>query len=139
MANINNATVFGRLTRDPELKTTQSGKNVASVSIAVQGFKEEDTSFIDLVFLGRQAEVLTQYCSKGQQIGVTGRLQQRTWEKDGQKRSIIEVVVNDIQLPPKADNVPMTQAQALNGGKDVVLEDISNESTEDLLSQIPFI
>lgn len=135
MANTNVTVLSGRLTKDIELRTTTSGKEVANGTLAVNGFNEE-VSFIDVVFWGKTADVASKYTSKGSLLTVTGRLQQRTWEKDGQKRSIIEVVVSDLQLPPKADSTPMTQAQALNGGKDIALEDIDNSPID--LSEIPF-
>lgn len=128
MANTNVTVLSGRLTKDIELRTTTSGKEVANGTLAVNGFNEQ-VSYIDIVMWGKTADVARKYTSKGSLLTVTGRLQQRTWEKDGQKRSIIEVIVNDLQLPPKGE----TNTQA-----DTVLEDISNESTEDLLSQIPF-
>lgn len=128
MANLNSVNLTGNLTRDIELKTTANGTQVANATIAVNGFKESDTSFIDLVLFGKTAEVAAKYTSKGQQIGVSGRLQQRSWEaKDGQKRSIVEVVVDNLQLPPKSSQ---TERQ------DVVLEDIDDKPID--LSTIPF-
>lgn len=112
MANLNTVTLTGNLVRDIELKTTQGGTNVANATIAVNGFKDGDTSFIDLVMFGSTAEVASKYLSKGQKIGVSGRLQQRSWEaKDGTKRSTVEVVVSNLELPPKGeskavDNLP---------------------------------
>lgn len=129
MANINTATIFGRLTKDPELKTTQSGKNVASVTLAVNGFKEDDTSFIDVVFWNKTAEVLCDYVTKGQMVGVTGRLQQRKFEdKQGNSRSVVEIVANELQLPPKTNNTHT----------EVVLEDISEEPIDLSELDVPF-
>lgn len=131
MANLNSVALTGNLTRDIELKTTANGTQVANATIAVNGFKEGDTSFIDLVLFGKTAEVAVKYTGKGQQLGVSGRLQQRSWEaKDGTKRSVTEVVVDNLQLPPKGDAAP----QASSG--DVVLEDIDDKSID--LSAIPF-
>ena len=131
MANLNNVALTGNLTRDIELKTTANGTQVANATIAVNGFKEGDTSFIDLVLFGKTAEIAAKYTAKGQQIGVSGRLQQRSWEaKDDTKRSVIEVVVDNLQLPPKGAAMP----QASSG--DVVLDDIDDEPLS--LSDIPF-
>ena len=101
MANLNSVTLTGNLTKDIELRTTQSGTNVANATIAVNGYKEDDTSFIDLVLFGKTAETAAKYTTKGQQIGVSGRLQQRSYEKDGRKVYVTEVVVDNLQLPPK--------------------------------------
>lgn len=128
MANTNVTVISGRLTKDIELRTTNSGKEVASGTLAVNGFNEE-VSFIDIVMWGKTAEVASKYTSKGSLLTVTGRLQQRTWEKDGQKRSTIEVVVNDLQLPPKGDG-------ANNAHTDVVLEDIDESPIP--LDELPF-
>lgn len=126
MSNLNSVTLTGNLTRDIELKTTTGGTQVANATIAVNGYKEGDTSFIDLVLFGKTAEVASKYTSRGQQIGVTGRIQQRSWDdKDGKKRSTIEVVVDNLQFPPK------NSVQ-----EDTVIEDIDDKPID--LSQIPF-
>ena len=106
MANLYSVTLTGRLTKDVDHRTTQSGTEVANVTIAVNGFKEGDTSFIDLVLFGKTAEAASKYISKGQQIGVTGRLKQESWEDktSGQKRSKLVVVVENLQLPPKGSS-----------------------------------
>lgn len=114
MANTNVTVLSGRLTKDIEVRTTTSGKEVANGTLAVNGFNEE-VSFIDVVFWGKTAEVASKYTSKGSLLTVTGRLQQRSWEKDGQRRSVIEVVVSDLQLPPKeqsANNAHTTRDYA---------------------------
>ena len=105
MANdINRVFLIGRLTKDPELRYTQGGTSIASFSIAnnrsytVQNEKKKDVSFFNCVAWGKGGEVLAQYAKKGSKIGIEGRLQQRSWDKDGQKRSIVEIVVENFQL-----------------------------------------
>lgn len=99
MASINSVTLIGRLVRDIELKTTESGKTVTSFVLAVDGYnKEADASFIDCVAWGKAAEILQQYTSKGKQIGIIGRLQTRVWERDNIKRKVTEIVVDQFQL-----------------------------------------
>ena len=105
MANLNKVFLMGNLTRDPELRSTQSGSNVCKFGLAVnrkfttqQGTKEE-TTFVDLTAFGRQAEVINQYCTKGKPLFVEGRLQFSTWEtKEGQKRSKLDVIVENFQF-----------------------------------------
>lgn len=96
---------MGNLTRDPELRTIPSGQQVASFSLAVNrtwknsdGQQQEAVDYIDCNVWGKPAEIINQYMSKGSGILVSGRLQQRSWEQDGQKRSKIEVVVEDFNF-----------------------------------------
>ena len=104
MTDINVVVLAGRLTRDSELKKTDSGFAICNFSLAVNGSKkngdawEDVAHFFDLTLLGKRGEALTQYLNKGQQIVVQGKLQQDRWEKDGQKRSRVKILVNDIQL-----------------------------------------
>lgn len=104
MKDINQVTLVGRLTRDMEMKYTASGTAVGRMAIAVNRRVKkgdewtDDASFIDLTLWGKQAESLSQYLVKGQQVAVAGELVQERWEQDGQKRSRVGVNVQDIQL-----------------------------------------
>ena len=103
---MNTITVVGNLTRDPELRYTPSGTAVADLRMAVNrnyttqsGEKREETFFVNVVVWGKQAESSGEYLDKGSQIFVEGRLQTRDWEgKDGQKRSVTEVVAERVQF-----------------------------------------
>ena len=88
----------GRLTRDPEIRYTNSKKAVASFSLAVQDGKDK-TQFINCVAWEKTAEILDQYFKKGDGITVYGKLTSRTYEKDGQKRTVYEVVASGIEFP----------------------------------------
>jgi single-strand DNA-binding protein len=105
MANdINNVVLVGRLTRESELKFLNNGTAVCRFSLAVNRMKrsgdqwEEEVSYFDIVLWGKQAETLNPYLVKGRQICVSGELRQSRWEQDGQSRSRIEVVANNVQL-----------------------------------------
>lgn len=105
MANDTNIVVLiGRLTRECELRYTNSGTAVGRFSIAVNRMKrsgdqwEEEVSFFDITVWGRQAEALNPYLTKGRQVGIQGELRQNRWEQDGQSRSRIEVVASNVQL-----------------------------------------
>ena len=106
MASLNKVFLIGNLTRDPELRYVPSGSAVATFTIAVNrvyktqtGEKKEQASFIRIVVWGRRAEVCGEYLSKGSPLFVEGRLQSREWEaQDGQKRSTLEVVADNIQF-----------------------------------------
>ena len=151
MAAINNVTLIGRVVRDIEVKTTNSGKSVASFALAVDGYgKDADASFIDCVAWNKAAELLAEYAPKGKQIGITGRLQTRMWEKDDIKRKATEVIIDQFQLlsDPKGGNnaAPATERYAEEGNKPAnattsqtakATEDIDLDTPIDL-SEIPF-
>jgi single-strand DNA-binding protein len=106
MANFNRVILLGNLTRDWELRYTQSGMAVGKCGMAINrrytqnGEAKESTCFVDLTAWGRSAEILNQYTKKGNPVFVEGRLEYSTWEaKDGGgKRSKLEVVVENFQL-----------------------------------------
>lgn len=95
---LNTITIMGRITRDPELRRTNSGKAVASFTVAVdRDFGEKETDFIDCVAWGNTAEFISKYFTKGGMIVVSGRLQIRSWnDKDGNKRRTAEVVADNV-------------------------------------------
>ena len=105
-ASLNKVLLIGNLTRDPELRYIPSGSAVATFTVAVNrvykdqaGEKKEQVSFIRVVVWGRRAEVCGEYLSKGSPVFVEGRLQSRDWEtQEGQKRSTVEVVADNIQF-----------------------------------------
>ena len=99
---MNNCSFIGRLTKDPELKTTQTNKKYIRFCLAVDGIKDKDgnksSDFIDCIVWNKSAEIIAQYCSKGSQLGVNGRLHTTTYEKDGDKRKGVEIIVNEFTL-----------------------------------------
>jgi len=101
---INNVVLVGRLTKDAELRYTQSGRAVASFTLAVnRPFKnpqgQYDADFINVVIWGQSAEALTKYTNKGSQIGVTGRIQTRNYDnQQGQRIYVTEVVADNFQF-----------------------------------------
>ena len=106
----NKVILIGNLTKDPELRYTPGGTPVTNLRLAVTSrykqsdeFKEE-TLFIDVVVFGRQAETCSQYLSKGRPVLAEGRLQERSWETDGQKRSKVEVVAQTVKFLGKRDD-----------------------------------
>ena len=105
MANGNSVTLVGNLTRDPELRFTPSGQATANFGLAVNrrwqnrqsGDWEEATSFFNIVAWREMAENASESLQKGSRVIVTGRLEQRSWEtQDGDKRSVVEVVADEI-------------------------------------------
>jgi len=105
MSNLNRVVLVGRLTGAPELKYTQSGKPVANFNLAnnrtytQNGEKKETASFFSCVAWDKLGEVMTEYCHKGDRIGIEGRLQQRAWEdQNGNRRSTVEIVVENFEF-----------------------------------------
>ena len=101
--SLNQVTLMGNLTRDPELRQTPTGQNVTSFSLALNrsykdasGEWQEATDYIDIVAWGPLAERVSQYLSKGRRCLVQGRLQSRSWEQEGTKRSKVEVLASDV-------------------------------------------
>lgn len=100
----NKIILIGNLTKDPELRYTPQGTPVATFRLAVnyqykQGDEnKKETTFIDIVVFGRQAESCSQYLNKGSSALVEGRLQERRWESDGQQRSKFEVVAQSVKF-----------------------------------------
>lgn len=103
--SFNQAIVMGNLTRDPELRSTPSGQQVASFAVATNrtwmdqsGERKEAVEYHEIVAWGKLGELAAQYLSKGRKVMVVGRLQTQSWEKDGVKRQRTEIVANDINF-----------------------------------------
>ncbi len=105
---LNKAMLYGNLTRDPELKALPSGQQVCSFSLATNrvyndrdGKRQEATDYHNVVVFGKQAENCAKYLAKGNSAYVEGRLQTRSWDKDGQKQYRTEVIADRVQFGPK--------------------------------------
>jgi single-strand DNA-binding protein len=150
--SFNQVTLMGNLTRDPELRTTPSGATVCSFSLALnrsyknaEGSWTEATDYIDIVAWGPLGERVAQYLTKGRPALVSGRLQSRNWEQDGQKRSKVEVVANDVTFLGGPGGGQVNQEEPVSApapkksskkDEDVVIEDIGDEPIN--LDDIPF-
>lgn len=127
MADLNRYTCTGRLTRDSELRATQGKTPVLAFGLAVndpghdeQGNYEERGNFLDVTLFGAQAESLAPILKKGIRISVDGRLRYSSWEKDGQRRSKVEVVAQRVNIL-----TPKGQAPAAAGPADTYDEDVA--------------
>ena len=136
---MNKVILMGRLTRDPEVRTTPNGKNVASFSIAVdrQG-SDDQADFIGITAWEKLSDLVAQYLHKGSRVLVQGRLRQDTWEdKDsGQKRSRIDVTAFDVTFldPPSGRSTGGDRTSAPDSASQ---EEIIDDSTINL-DEIPF-
>lgn len=152
--SFNQVILMGNLTRDPELKQIPSGQSVCTFSLALnRSFKgadgnwQEATDYIDVVAWGPLGERVAQYVTKGRPVLVNGRLQSRSWEQDGQKRSKVEVNAQDVTFlggrsegeasgdfnPPAATAAPKKSTKKTD---DVQVEDLGDEPIN--LDDIPF-
>ncbi len=105
---LNKAMVYGNLTRDPEMKALPSGMQVCSFSLATNrvyndrdGKRQESTDYHNIVVFGKQAENCAKYLFKGNSAFIEGRMQTRSWEKDGQKQYRTEIIAERVQFGPK--------------------------------------
>lgn len=107
--SINRVFISGNLTRDCELRKTQGGTDVLTFGLAVNdryrnpqtGEWEDRPNFIDCVLFGARADSLGRIMRKGMKVTVEGKLRYSQWERDGQKRSKVEVIVDEVELPPR--------------------------------------
>jgi single-strand DNA-binding protein len=148
---------MGNLTRDPELRQTPNGQSVCSFSLALNrrykdssGEWQEVTDFIDIVAWAALGERVAQYLTKGRPALVSGRLQSRKWEQDGQKRSKVEVIAGDVTFlggrsddtggntseAKPAESKPSSTSSKSKKDKDVKIEDVDDEPIN--LDDIPF-
>lgn len=152
--SINQVMLMGNLTRDPELRTTPTGQNVCSFSMAINrswqdqsGQTQEAVDFFDIVAWGKLGELVNQYMSKGRKCLVQGRLSQRSWEKDGQKHNKVEVIATDVTFldgggaggagaPTSAPSSSYGSPKKAAPKTDDSVEDINDKPID--LSEIPF-
>ncbi len=142
--NLNKVFIIGRLTTDPEVRTTPAGDRVTTLGIATNrvwndksGAKKQSTEFHNVVLWGRQADVAGQFLIKGSMVFIEGRLQTRSWQgKDGSTRKITEVVGERMQLGPRPGHITKTtdnilpeleEGDVLNSDRDSFMQDNSEK------------
>ena len=112
--NVNKAFIVGRLTVDPQLRTTPGGQSVVGLSIATNriwtdksGARQDETEYHNVVVWGRQAEIASQFLTKGSLVFIEGRIRTRSWtDKQGQTRKTTEIVCERLQLGPRPAGGP---------------------------------
>ena len=134
--DLNLCQFIGRLGRDPEIRFSQSGESVANFSIAcgqswkdkTTGNKQEKTEWINVVAFRQLAEIIGQYCKKGQQVYIAGRMQTRKWQdKEGKDRYTTEIIADKMQLlGGKRDSTSET-TQAASAEKPKPAEDFDDD------------
>ena len=131
--SINRVNLTGNLTRDPELRATATGSQVLSFGIAVNdrrrnpqsGEWEDYPNFIDCTMFGARAESVSHFISKGSKVALEGKLRYSSWERDGQHRSKLEVIVEEIEFLSKSNGQQQSQQRtAISPIADTYNEDI---------------
>lgn len=148
--SFNQAIIMGNLTRDPELRATPSGQQVASFAVATNrswndasGERKEAVEYHEIVAWGKLGELTAQYLAKGRKVMVVGRLQTQSWEKDGVKRQRTEIVASDVNFldsrgdANSGDFTPPATASSSPKSDDVVIQDLGDGDTVNL-EDIPF-
>lgn len=151
--SFNQAIIMGNLTRDPELRSTTGGQQVASFAVATNrtwnspsGERQEAVEYHEIVAWGKLGELASQYLTKGRKVLIVGRLQTQSWEKDGVKRQRTEIVAADINFldgrsesgDNQYDSAPAPAAPKSDKKKDeVVIQDLDETSSINL-DDIPF-
>jgi single-strand DNA-binding protein len=147
--NLNKAILIGRLTRDPELKTTSAGQSVTNFGLATSRFftdksgnKQSQTEFHNIVLFGRVADIASQYLTKGSLTYIEGRITTRSWEDaQGNKRYRTEVIGERLQLGPKSAGKEVPDQQEPKQENQVKEKDIPiiDEGEEEIdVKDIPF-
>jgi len=151
--NLNKAIVLGRVTADPQLRTTQGGQSVTTFGVATNrtwtqkdGKKQEEVEFHNVVLWGKQAEVATQFLVKGSLVLIEGRIVTRSWQdKDGQTRRATEIVGEHLQLGPKPEGKSAAAKEGKSGKaptwqpkNDLAQEELHLEEEEIKAEDIPF-
>lgn len=113
MKDINQVFFTGRVSREPELRSTASGTSVLGFGVAIGDTRKNNRTgnwddyahFVDVKIFGRMADTLSKMLTKGMRVTVAGKLNYSQWEKDGSKRTKLEIVADDVILPPKQNGV----------------------------------
>lgn len=147
MATLNKVMLIGNITRDPELRQA-GGTSVCGLGLALSrkykskdGEQKEETCFVDVTAWGRTAELIVQYCAKGDPLMVEGRLKLDQWEKDGQKRSKISVTAENVQFLGNRQKPDRNQQQDQSGEEDQRIHPDRNQApagSDDDHDDLPF-
>ena len=138
--SVNKVILIGRLGKDPELKYTPGGQAVANFSLATNrtwkgsdGQRKESTTWHNIVVWGKQAETIKEYLSKGREIYIEGRIDNRSYDdKDGNKRYISEVVVENFRFIGSRGDMPTGDPTPMPSGADAPVPDNGGGDDEDL-------
>ena len=137
---MNNVILVGRLTRDPELRTTPNGIATTQITVAmnrpVATNGERQSDFINVVVWRRQAENVAKYCTKGSLVGITGRIQSRSYDaQDGTKRYVTEIIADNVTFLG-GKGATASDNNFVGSDSDIVTTDISEDPFKDFASEV---
>lgn len=135
---INRVVISGNLTRDPELRSTAGGLSVLKLGVAVNdrrknqstGEWEDTPNFVDVTVFGARAEALSRFLTKGSKVAIEGKLRWSQWEKDGEKRSKLEVVADEVEF--------LSSREGGSGGSSAPAREYVSPAADDIGEEIPF-
>ena len=129
---MNNVSVSGRLVRDPDCKEFEDGKTVCDFTLAVNGYKKEDTVFVKIKAWAARAKSCAQFCKKGSLVNVSGSLRANSWTaKDGSKKREIYILANDIEFVQLSlDQKPANISAPASSTTEPELNPVSDEELE---------
>lgn len=139
---MNKAIIIGRLTKDPEMRTTSSGINSTSFTVAVsRNYSnqngERETDFINCVAWRKQAENIAKYCTKGTQVAVEGRIQTRSYDaQDGTKRYVTEIIADNVTFLGSKGSTGPVPSDSNFGGDNITTTDISEDPFKDFGDEV---
>ena len=139
---MNKAIIIGRLTRDPEMRTTTSGINSTTFTVAVSRNYanqngERETDFINCVAWRKQAENISKYCTKGTQVAVEGRIQTRSYDaQDGTKRYVTEIIADNVTFLGRNGAQSAGENNYVGAGSDIATTDISEDPFKDFGNEV---
>ncbi len=145
--DLNRATLLGRLTRDPEIRSTPSGQSVATIGVATgriwtdqSGVKQERTEFHNCVLWGKLADIAGQYLSKGRRVYLEGRLETKDWTgQDGVKRYRTEIIVENMIMLDGPRGASSSAAPSPQSGQPDSIQDQSQNIDDEIkVEDIPF-
>ena len=139
---MNTCNFTGRLTKDPELKNTQSNKKYVLFCLAVDGIKDKDgnktADFVDFIAWNKSAEIIAQYARKGSKLGISGRLHTTINEVNGEKRKYTEIVVNEFDLldPKPKDQTAQAETTEAAPAEETTTQEIIDDTPQELPFEI---
>ncbi len=147
--NLNKVFLIGRLTADPQLRNAPSGQAVTSFGVATNrvwtdksGARQEETEFHNIVVWGRQAEIVTQFLTKGSMVLIEGRLRTRSWQdKSGQERRTTEIIAERVQFGPRPQGGAKGGRQTAAENQEIKTEEVPTvdlEGEEAKAGDLPF-
>ncbi len=136
---MNNVSISGRLVRDPDCKEFDDGKMVCDFTVAVNGYRKDDTVFVKVKAWAARAKSCAQFCRKGSLVNICGSMRGNSWTaKDGTKRREIYVLASDIEFVQLSQEERGSEDNQIQDARDAVTPEKALAPTEEDLETVPF-